>query len=96
MHYKAKNVAALKTLLGGWPDRTRVECDPGLGVSAKTVGDLRKVTRLAREPCCQHAARPRSRPRDQGAPGKPRHAHRAEGLKVNAPVAGAVCPNTNG
>lgn len=44
MHYKAKNVAALKTLLGGWPDRTRVECDPGLGVSAKTVGDLRKVT----------------------------------------------------
>ena len=44
MHYKAKNVAALKTLLGGWPDRTRVECEPGLGVSARTVGDLRKVT----------------------------------------------------
>ena len=44
MHYKAKNVAALKTLLGGWPNRTRVECEPGLGVSARTVGDLRKVT----------------------------------------------------
>jgi len=44
MHFKAKNVAALQTLLDGWPDKTRVECDAGLGVSAKTVGDLRKVT----------------------------------------------------
>lgn len=44
MHCKAKSVAALHILLGGWPDRTRVEVDPDLGVSAKTVGDLRKVT----------------------------------------------------
>lgn len=43
MHYKAKSVAALQTLLGGWPKQTRVEVDSGLGVSAKTVGDLRKV-----------------------------------------------------
>jgi hypothetical protein len=44
MHFKAKSVAALQVVLGGIPDRTRVECDPNLGVSAKTVGDLRKVT----------------------------------------------------
>ena len=43
MHYKAKNVAALQTLLGGWPDRTRVEIEPDIGVSARTVGELRKV-----------------------------------------------------
>lgn len=44
MHYKAKNLAALQTVLGGWPDRTPVEVDPGVGLSAKTVGELRKVT----------------------------------------------------
>lgn len=44
MHYKAKSVAALRTLLGGWPGRMRVEVDSGIGVSAKTVGELRKVT----------------------------------------------------
>jgi hypothetical protein len=44
MRYKAKSVAALQTVLGGWPDRMRVEVDPNLGVSAKTVGELRKMT----------------------------------------------------
>ena len=44
MRYKAKNVAALQTLLSGWPDRMQVEADPDIGVSAKTVGELRKVT----------------------------------------------------
>lgn len=44
MHYKAKSVVALQMVLGGWPDRTRVEIDPGVGVSAKTVGELRNVT----------------------------------------------------
>ena len=44
MQFKAKNVAALQTLLGGWPDRMQVEVDPDIGVSAKTVGELRKVT----------------------------------------------------
>jgi len=44
MHYKAKSVVALQMVLGGWPDRTRVEIDPDLGVSAKTVGELRNVT----------------------------------------------------
>jgi hypothetical protein len=44
MRYKAKNVAALQTLLGSWPDRMRVQVDPDIGVTAKTVGELRKVT----------------------------------------------------
>jgi hypothetical protein len=44
MRYKVKSVAALQTLLGSWPDRMRVEADPDLGVAAKTVGELRKVT----------------------------------------------------
>jgi hypothetical protein len=43
MRYKPKNVAALHVALGGLPDKMHVEADPGLGVSAKTVGDLRKI-----------------------------------------------------
>jgi hypothetical protein len=44
MYYKPKSVAALHIALAGLPDRMRVEADPGVGVSAKTVGELRKVT----------------------------------------------------
>jgi hypothetical protein len=44
MRYKAKTIAALEMALGSLPDQMRVEVDPGIGVSAKTVGDLRKVT----------------------------------------------------
>jgi hypothetical protein len=44
MHYKAKNIAALQMILDSWPDRMRVEADPDIGVSAKTVGELRKMT----------------------------------------------------
>ena len=44
MRFKVKNVAALQMLLGGWPDRMHVEVDPDIGVSAKTVGELRKMT----------------------------------------------------
>jgi hypothetical protein len=44
MRYKAKNVAALQTLLGGLPNQMPVEVDPDVGVSAKTVADLQKVT----------------------------------------------------
>jgi len=44
MRYKPKNVAALQVALAGLPDRMRVEADPGVGVSAKTVGELRRVT----------------------------------------------------
>ena len=44
MRYKPKNVAALHVALAGLPDRMRVEADPGVGVSAKTVGELRHMT----------------------------------------------------
>ena len=43
MRFKPKNVPALHVALGGLPDKMHVEVDPGLGVSAKTVGDLRKM-----------------------------------------------------
>ena len=43
MHYKPKSTAALHAL-GGWPNKMPVELDPGLGLSAKTVGELRNVT----------------------------------------------------
>jgi hypothetical protein len=43
MQYKPKNVSALQVAIGGLPDKMHVEADPGIGVSAKTVGDLRKL-----------------------------------------------------
>jgi hypothetical protein len=44
MRYKPKSIAALQVVLGSWPAQMRVETDPGVGVSAKTVGELRKVS----------------------------------------------------
>jgi hypothetical protein len=44
MRYKVKSVAALDVVLGGLPNQTRVEVDPDIAVSAKTVGELRKLT----------------------------------------------------
>lgn len=44
MYYKPKSVAALHIALAGLPDRMRVDADPRVGVSAKTVGELRNVT----------------------------------------------------
>ena len=44
MRYKPKSPAALHIALGGLPDKMRVEVDPGIRVSAKTVGELRKMT----------------------------------------------------
>ena len=43
MRYKPKSIAALHVALGGLPDKMRVKTDPNVGVSAKTVGQLRKV-----------------------------------------------------
>ena len=42
--YKRKSIVALDIALGGLPAKMRVEADVGTGVSAKTVGELRKVT----------------------------------------------------
>jgi hypothetical protein len=44
MRYKPKSVAALQIALGGFPDAMRIEIDKNIDVSAKTVGELRKVT----------------------------------------------------
>jgi hypothetical protein len=44
MRYKPKSMAALQLALGGLPDRLRVEVDSDIEISAKTVGELRKVT----------------------------------------------------
>jgi hypothetical protein len=44
MRYKPKNVAALHIALAGLPDKMRVEVDPDIGMSAKTVAELRNVT----------------------------------------------------
>jgi hypothetical protein len=41
--YKCKSIAALDIALSGLPAKMRVEADVGTGVSAKTVGELRKV-----------------------------------------------------
>jgi hypothetical protein len=43
MRYKPKSTAALHIALGGLPGKMRVEVDRGIGISAKTVGELRKV-----------------------------------------------------
>jgi hypothetical protein len=44
VRYKPKSIAALHIALGGLPDKMRVEVDRVVRVSAKTVGELRKVT----------------------------------------------------
>jgi hypothetical protein len=42
--YKCKNITALDIALSGLPAKMCIEADAGTGVSAKTVGELRKVT----------------------------------------------------
>lgn len=44
MRYKPKSIPALQIALAGLPEKMRVEADPGIGVSAKTVGELRRMT----------------------------------------------------
>jgi hypothetical protein len=44
MRYKPKSVDALRIALGGLPNRMRVEVDPDIKVTAKTVGQLCKMT----------------------------------------------------
>ena len=44
MRYKPKGTAALHIALSGLPDKMRVELDPDVGVSVRTVGELRRVT----------------------------------------------------
>jgi hypothetical protein len=44
MQYKPRSIAALQLAPGGLPDQMRVEVEPDIEISAKTVGELRKVT----------------------------------------------------
>ena len=44
IQYKPKSLGALHIALGGLPGNMRIEVEPGIAVSAKTVGELRKVT----------------------------------------------------
>ena len=44
MQYKPKSVAALHIALGGLPDKMPVQPDRDIELSAKTVGELRKMT----------------------------------------------------
>jgi hypothetical protein len=44
MQFKPKSIAALHIALGGLPDKMRVEVDPGIKPSPKTVGELRKLS----------------------------------------------------
>jgi hypothetical protein len=44
MRYRPKSVGALHIAVGGLPNKMRVEVDRGIGVSAKTVAELRKLT----------------------------------------------------
>ena len=44
MRYRPKNAAALQIALGGLPNSMRVDVDPDVEVSAKTVGELRMAT----------------------------------------------------
>ena len=44
MRYKPKSIDPLHIALGGLPSRMRVEAEPKLGVSAKTVCELRKAS----------------------------------------------------
>lgn len=43
MRYKPRSIAALHIALGGLPNKMRVEADPDIGVSAKTIGELRNA-----------------------------------------------------
>jgi hypothetical protein len=43
MLYKAKNIAALQIALGSLPGKMPVEIEPGIGIAAKTVADLRHL-----------------------------------------------------
>ncbi len=43
MRYKPKSAAALDIALGGLPSSMRVEVDHDVGMTAKTVGELRNA-----------------------------------------------------
>jgi hypothetical protein len=55
MQYKPKSIGALHIALGGLPGHMRIEVDSGIAVSAKTVGELRKITSWPETPRERHS-----------------------------------------
>jgi hypothetical protein len=63
--YKCKNIAALDIALSGLPAEMRVEADVGTDVSAKTVGELRKMTTWSENLVINAGTPSRKRSKDQ-------------------------------
>ena len=82
--YKCKSIAALDIALSGLPAKMRVEADAGTGVSAKTVGELSKVTKV-REFGDNNAAGTSSRKRSKNQQGYRSDSHLAETVGTKIP-----------
>ena len=80
MRYKPKSSAALHIALGGLPAQMPVKVDADIEVTAKTVGELRKVTAWPENLAITTAAGPSSRQRGKGEQGQRRDTHVAEGV----------------
>jgi hypothetical protein len=78
MKYKPKSVAALHIALGGLPDKMRVQTDRDIGVSAKTVGQLREGKGVARKLGHSSPTGAPSRKRGNGEQGDRRNSIPAE------------------
>jgi hypothetical protein len=78
VRYKPKSIAALHIALGGLPDKMRVEVDPGIQPSPKTVGGTSEDDRVAREFGHNNSAGTRSQQRCKGEQSERSDSHCAE------------------
>jgi hypothetical protein len=78
MRYKPKSSAALHIALGGLPAQMPVKVDADIEVTAKTVGELRKVTAWPDNFASNDAAGPLSRQRGKSEQSQRRDTHVAE------------------
>jgi hypothetical protein len=69
MRYKPKSIPALHIAFCGLPDKMRVESEPNIGISAKTVGEIRKTTAGPENLAVTTPARARSRKRGKSQQG---------------------------
>jgi hypothetical protein len=77
MRYRPKSIGALQIVLGGLPDKMRVEADPDTGVSAKSVGDS-EAGSVARKFGGDNPARSRSQKCCKGQQSQRGDSHLAE------------------
>jgi len=87
MRYKPKSGTALHIALGGLPAQIRVEVDPEIEVSAKPVGELRKVTAWP-----ENLAVTKPQGRDRGSLVKVSRASVATRTTPKSYGAGFLCP----